>query len=428
MATATWTVLDRIESARAAMIARAPFWGSLAARMTLVEDPGCQTAWTDGTRMGYNPRFIETLTDRKLEGLIAHETAHNAFGHPWRRGWRDNRQWNVAADYVINGVLLAAGFELPDGGLVDPKWDGHFEEWVYDRLGDAPQPQPQPQPTGGTGKAEDDGEGEGGAAGGDDPGEGDEQEGEGSGEGDPGDEEGKGDPGGCGEVRDAPAPSESEGEGEGEGGGKDLTEDGWKDAVGHALAVAQGQGTIGGGLAERLAEAARRPTDWVEQLLQFAQQQAKREYVWTRKSRRTPEPFFMPALGGQSCGPLAVGFDCSGSCDTVLQRQFIQALQAMLDTVNPESLTVYVCNTRVMATHVFAPGDTVEFDAGYGGGTDFRPVFDAIEQSDEPMPEALIYLTDLWGSFPAIAPDYPVVWAVYNGGTHQPFGERIDVQ
>jgi len=45
-----------------------------------------------------------------------------------------------------------------------------------------------------------------------------------------------------------------------------------------------------------------------------------------------------------------------------------------------------------------------------GGGTDHRPVFDWIE--NEGMdPACLICLTDMYSTFPAHAPDYPVLWA-----------------
>jgi predicted metal-dependent peptidase len=83
----------------------------------------------------------------------------------------------------------------------------------------------------------------------------------------------------------------------------------------------------------------------------------------------------------------------------------------------------------------------VTIDAKGGGGTDFRPVFDIIEdprkakehemeEFDEP-PVCVVYLTDLDGSFPAEEPEYPVLWCVppgVNASRKVPFGEIVAVR
>ena len=60
----------------------------------------------------------------------------------------------------------------------------------------------------------------------------------------------------------------------------------------------------------------------------------------------------------------------------------------------------------------FIPDD---FKLMGGGGTDFRPVFDIIQESDD-VPEILLYLTDGYGVAPREEPNYPVVWGVIEGG------------
>ena len=46
-----------------------------------------------------------------------------------------------------------------------------------------------------------------------------------------------------------------------------------------------------------------------------------------------------------------------------------------------------------------------------GGGTDFHPVFQYIEDNDV-KPMCLVIFTDLYGSYPDSPPDYPVLWAL----------------
>ena len=65
---------------------------------------------TDGSRIVYNPAFVDELKPAELEGTLAHEVLHCALGHQCRRGERDPELWNVAADFAINPILIGNGF------------------------------------------------------------------------------------------------------------------------------------------------------------------------------------------------------------------------------------------------------------------------------------------------------------------------------
>ena len=148
---------------------------------------------------------------------MAHETEHCARGHPWRRGGREHKRFNVAADLAINCDLRACKFTLPQGALFPERYglpEGKSAEWYYDRV---------PADAG-----KDDQSGGGGGAGG-------------SGQ------DGGGKPDPLGEVRDAPTATDEAAP----------TEAGWQQAVVQAAAVAAGQGKLPAGL-ERLVEAAKR--------------------------------------------------------------------------------------------------------------------------------------------------------------------------
>ena len=124
----------RMMAAREGMLNTFPFWGALALRLKVVCDPSCRTAWTDGTRIGYSPAYIAGCTFDEVVFLWAHEVAHCAFGHPWRRDGRIFYWFNVAADFAINSILKAHGFILPEGVLIDEKYAGRSSEWIYSRV------------------------------------------------------------------------------------------------------------------------------------------------------------------------------------------------------------------------------------------------------------------------------------------------------
>src|SRR5205085_500100 len=76
------------------------------------------TAATDGRDIFINPRFWNGLTPAERLGLLAHEVLHAALLHVPRRGKRNPLIWNIAADIVVNGIVLAQeGFVLPKGHL-----------------------------------------------------------------------------------------------------------------------------------------------------------------------------------------------------------------------------------------------------------------------------------------------------------------------
>jgi predicted metal-dependent peptidase len=60
-----------------------------------------------------------------------------------------------------------------------------------------------------------------------------------------------------------------------------------------------------------------------------------------------------------------------------------------------------------------------------GGGTDFCPPFQYV-QDQGIRPECLVYLTDLYGPFPA-APEYPTLWCSTTSQV-APFGTTIEIE
>ena len=112
--------IERVRRARSQLVmGRHPFYGCLAL--------GLKLETSDGTRVG------TMATDGKRLGVIVHEVMHIAYCHPFRRGRRDHREWNVAGDFAINRDLLSQGFTLPGSRLYDPQFDGLSAEQIYAR-------------------------------------------------------------------------------------------------------------------------------------------------------------------------------------------------------------------------------------------------------------------------------------------------------
>jgi predicted metal-dependent peptidase len=113
-----------------------PFFSTLAFYLDPVfsDAPTLPTAATDGLRVWLNRRFFSALGLRQRVGLLLHEVMHVAFEHVFRRGDRDPKRWNIACDFVINEMITEAGGAIPQGGCLDPRYEGLVEEEIYARL------------------------------------------------------------------------------------------------------------------------------------------------------------------------------------------------------------------------------------------------------------------------------------------------------
>jgi predicted metal-dependent peptidase len=375
------TAQQKLTSARTSLILDSPFFGALALSLIPREDTACDTAWTDGRNLGYNPTFIESLTHAELTGLIAHEVMHCAMGHPWRRDARDGKQFNVACDLAINGDLKDSGFSLPAGGLFPDKTQhGKSAEWIYARL---PQPKPGKDKTGS------------------------------GGQGTP--QAGKGKPDPAGEVRDAPTGPDSDGT-------PAPTEGEWKQKTAEALQAAKMQGSLSGGLARKVEDALGKRIDVRSLLLRFMTERTKADYSWSQPNTRyLSQGLYLPALNSVDMGEVAIMVDTSGSVDSQSLAYARAIVEDVISECSPAAVTVWYSDAKVCKVDRFERGESLTWEPAGGGGTDFRPALKAIEEEGTAV--CVLCITDLYGSFPDSC-DLPVLWLATTDKV-APFGETI---
>ena len=100
-------VLDRIIVARIGLLLRHPFFGNMATRLRIQEgDDWLGTAAVDGRNLYFNTQFFNALSNKEIEFVIAHEILHCVFDHLGRREGRDPMIYNIAADYIVNNLLV----------------------------------------------------------------------------------------------------------------------------------------------------------------------------------------------------------------------------------------------------------------------------------------------------------------------------------
>jgi predicted metal-dependent peptidase len=376
----------RIQKARTTLLLDHPFFGTLLFRLKGRETPF------------YNPAFVDALTTPQLVGVLAHEVLHPALQHHTRRGDRSPVRWNKACDFAINPLILDAGLVLPKEILIEDRFRGMSAERIYNLL--------EEEEESGSGQDSEDQT---------EPGQGD--SGNGSGEED--EPNAPVTPGGIGQVLDAPEPAD----------GKDIAEQAreWQIAVEQAETLAKIAGKIPSGLEGSLDGAEEAQVDWRELLRRSWSEANPADYSWSRPNRRHIwQGLYLPGVIRDGVGKIVIAVDCSGSVSLRQLSLFEAEIRSILEGQQPERVHVLYFDTRVHKVDVYAAGEHVSLNPVGGGGTDFRPCFDWVEEQ-QVQAQMLVFLMDLYGTLPKEEPSYPVLWAS-TGARQAPFGQLVPMQ
>ena len=194
----------------------------------------------------------------------------------------------------------------------------------------------------------------------------------------------------------------------------------WKSAV----AQATKQGSVSAGI-KRLFKHLEEPAiNWKAELREFAVQQAKDDYSWSRANKHY-FPLILPGLYSEAMGPIAVIGDTSGSIDGPTFDAFSTEIISLVAETRPETAYIISCDARITNWQEFPRGDVVVPVFKGGGGTDFRPPFAELEKRGiEPV--CLIYLTDGYGTF-GNPPAYPVLWVITTD-VQPPWGQCLRIE
>lgn len=111
-----------------------PFLAKVLLSLSMIESEDVETMATNGEHILWNRQFVENIPVPERDGVRVHECLHILLGHHVRQGSREHERWNAACDYEINPMVLEAGYSLPQGALIDSRYDGMSAEEIYTKL------------------------------------------------------------------------------------------------------------------------------------------------------------------------------------------------------------------------------------------------------------------------------------------------------
>jgi predicted metal-dependent peptidase len=395
----------RIQKARTTLLLDHPFFGTLLFRLGARASSSIATMATDGVSLFYNSEFVDTLNAAELAGVLAHEVMHPALQHHTRRGDRDHTRWNMACDYAINPILIDAGLVLPKDILVDDRFRGMSAERIYNLI---EEDEKQERSSGQSESPSANGSGgpEGGSLQ-------DDQAGN--------EPQAPSTPGGVGQVLDAPEPEAESGPSVAEQARE------WQIAVEQAENVAKVAGKLPGGAVRALEASQAAQVDWRELLRRAWSDTIPADYSWTRPNRRHVwAGLYLPGVTSEGVGEIAIAVDCSGSVGSRQLGLFEAEIRSILAGQRPRLVHVLYFDAAVQKVETYHAGQPVSLSPVGGGGTDFGPCFDWLQEQGV-VPQTLVFLTDLCGTFPSQVPTYPVIWASTES-RRAPFGQVVPME
>lgn len=225
----------------------------------------------------------------------------------------------------------------------------------------------------------------------------------------------------------------------GQGNGQDPTaaaqgrnEMEWKTAVAGAIATAKAQGKLPAGLERAFSEYLEPTVDWTDMVQGFFSRKiGAGTWDWQKPDRRlVTRGIISPGRAGFGCGTIVCGIDTSGSVGQKEIDLFFGNLAGIFEDLRPREIVVMFCDAKVhRVDEVEDVSDLYHLKTKGvpgGGGTSFIPVFDEISKRGI-EPDALIYLTDGYGTFPKNPPAFPVLWGAIAPDVSYPFGDVVEV-
>jgi predicted metal-dependent peptidase len=381
-------VREKLITARIGLLLKAPFFGNLATRMTLVNaDDWCPTAATDGRKFYYNSEFVNKMPLKQVEFLVGHEVLHAVYDHMGRTGDRDRKIMNIAADYCVNADLIdqRIGEKITVCGMLyDPKYKGWSMEEVYDDLMKNANKIDISKLTQMVLDEHLDGEGEG--------------EGEGK--------DGKGRP----KLSDAE---------------KKAIKDEIKEAVLQA-AQASGAGNLPGGVRRMIKDLTEPMIGWKELLEQQIQSTIKNDFTFARPSRKGWHmDAIMPGMKPGETIDIFIGIDTSGSIGPEDLKIFFSEIKGIMDSYTEYKIHIVGWDTEIGGVGEFTSdnmADITEFDPLGGGGTDPMCVWQYLRENNI-EPKKLIMFTDycFFGWEPSTVENYcDTVWIIKGNSSAEP--------
>jgi len=359
---------EKIERAKSKLMLENPYFGTLVTSLALRQNNNIASISPLGDVMEYNSEYLEVLTVDEVTTLLANAAMHQALFHEQRGEGKVGSVWQLASDYAINDLLMENGFSMPPLANYSSRFERLYAEEIYTILVnelDIEEPEPQ-----------------------------EEQEKE--------------------EWQEQNIPEEI------------LAQEEYELLLEQLNVKLEKQGELPKGI-ERFIDTLSEPQiSWKDELYRYVNAHAKSDYrMFPPSKKHLYRGIALPSIYGEEL-KIVVVIDTSASIDDTLLQLFLTELYEIMQVFPHYVIELIECDAKIQNIQRLTPLEPLEPMLKGGGGTDFRPVFDYMEQINEDF-KFLIYFTDGEGNFPNYEPLIDTLWVMPKHNVTIPFGEVIEI-
>jgi len=362
---------EKISQAKAKLLVEYPYFGTLASKLELVVNDDIESFKSNGKKLEFREAYLDELTIAEVEFLLANGAMHQVLLHENRKNNRSGWLWQMATDIAINDMLLQNKMVMPYGAQYRQRFSGMYAEAIYAELKDEILRKDEDLEY---------------------------------------------------EADDADDVERKESEQE------RLQEEILQEQLlaEEAISLLESQMKIGKAPVsiERFFKIRGfSKLNWRELLREAIDRYVCDDYTLMPPSKKLLyQGIYLPSNISNTFR-LVIAIDSSGSVDEALLDEFLSEVSFLMEQLQNYTVDIIICDEKIHSYTTFQTGETLEVKIVGGGGTDFRPAFEFIEQNIDEV-KLLLYFTDLEGIFPKEVPEYEVRW-VTQKEADVPFGELI---
>lgn len=356
---------EKISQAKSRLLLKYPFFGTLASKVELIVNDDIANFKSNGIKLEYNQDYLQNLDIPQMEFVFANAAMHSSLSYENRKNNRSSWLWQLATDYAVNDMLVENNLTMPDGANYSKRFSGMYAEEIYAHLKEDILR--------------------------------DELEYE------------------ADEINDVKRDEANQ---------YSILEEQLFDEFAKFLLEEELQSGEKIECIERFFKLKKDgKINWRDELKSALERFHKDNYTLMPPSKKLLyKDIYLPSCISDRF-KIVVAVDSSGSIDEVLLSEFIGELNYLTTTIQNYEITLLVCDDKIRSHQIFYSGDEVEVYVKGGGATDFRAVFEFIEQNMDDV-KILLYFSDLKGVFPSYEPNYEVKWISKNI-VDIPFGNII---
>ncbi|MCF6308910.1 MAG: VWA-like domain-containing protein [Sulfurimonas sp.] len=396
----------KISQAKAKLLVDYPYFGTLASKLELVVNDDIEAFKSNGVKLEYNSDYLQALKLSEMEFVFANGAMHASLAHEQRKNNRSGWLWQMATDYAINDMLVENGLDLPDRVLYRVRFKGLYAEEIYAELkemnldnftefsevSELNEVEDLSSESNSNQKFQEQIQ--------------QEVNSESSTESSQGSK--------LNRLEESSLCSTSD---------QDLEEQLFGEFAKTTLESEFKKGEAPKTIERFFNLTCQGKIDWRDELKVAIDRFHKDDYVLIPPNKKfLYVGIYLPSCVSQRF-KLVVAVDSSGSVDEELLNTFFSELNFLMNTIANYQIDLLVCDDKIQSHKTFYSGDILEADLKGGGATDFRPVFEFIEDTLQDT-KLLLYFSDLAGKFPHVNPSYDVKWVVPRE-LEVPFGEVI---